>query len=161
MCALLTSASCTYLLDFEPTDAGGDPSDASYLDSAPLEEDASADLYEPNDSPESAKPIEPGTYELSIFPQGDQDYWQIVLSGAADLIVDLTITGGADLDLELYSISELTTPLAWSRSSTDQERIARTTEENGQIGPGVFLIRVYAFVHHAPATYELTVTVDE
>lgn len=156
--ALLASA-CSHILDFDQTDGG--PSDADYTDSSPLAEDASADLYEPNDTPETAKHLEPGTYELSIFPRGDQDYWQLVLAGTADVVIDLAITGGADLDLELYSISVLDAPIAWSRGSGDRERIVRTADENGQLGPGVFILRVFAFVDHAPATYTLTISVEE
>jgi len=158
-CWLATASSCSYLLDFDQTDGG--TRDADYTDSAPLVEDASADLYEPNDTPETAKPIEPGTYELSIFPRGDQDYWQVVLGGAADVTVDMTITGGADLDLELYSINALETPLAWSRGSGDHEQIIRTSDQNGQLGPGVFVLRVFAFVDAGTATYTLTLTVAE
>lgn len=158
-CALLAAGSCSKILDFDETDGGA--SDASYTDSAPLTDDASADLYEPNDTPETAKPLEPGSYELSIFPLGDEDYWQVVLSSAADVTIEMNIAGDADLDLELYSISALEEPIAWSRGSGEREQILRTAADNGQLGPGVFLVRVFAFVDHATAAYALTLAVAD
>ncbi len=156
---MLIATSCSSILDFDQSD--GSPSDASYTDGATLSDDASADLYEPNDTPETAKPLEPGAYELSIFPLGDQDYWQVVLGSAADVTIAMTINGDADLDLELYSISALEAPIAWSRGSGEREEILRTADQNGQLGPGVFLVRVFAFVDHATAAYSLAIAVEE
>ena len=155
--ALLVVTGCSKILDFDPKDAG--PSDASNLDGSEPVTDGAQDLYEPNDTPQEAIPLGPGEYDLTIYPEGDQDYWRLNVSVASDVVIEVEIDGGADLDLELFSISDLDNPVAWSRGAAGRESIVRTEAENGQLGPGVFILRVFAFVDHASAAYTLSLSI--
>ena len=154
----LFGASCTQLLDF------GDPaetSDASTSDAQGVISDAGPDLYEPNDTPEDSIAIEPGSHLRTIAPEGDHDYWQIVVAATTDVTIEVAILDGADLDLELYSINQLDQPLAWSRGVGERELIERTASASQPLDPGVYLIHVAAFNDVGVGTYRLSVTVAE
>ena len=92
------SAGCSFLLGFDDPEPA---QDAAAADAAsPLLGDAGPDLYEPNDTPATAVGLEPGVYGSSIAPEGDEDYWQLVLAAESDVVIGLRFTDTADLDLD-------------------------------------------------------------
>ncbi len=134
--------------------------DAAVFDALVVTDDAGPDLYEPNDSPETAVVVEAGAYDMSIAPVGDIDYVQFVLAQRSDVTVEIRILGAADLDIELFSISDLDTPIAWARSTASVETITRTEQANGPLDPGVYVVRVGEFNDQGTAAYALTLAVS-
>lgn len=133
--------------------------DAAVFDAPVVTDDAGPDLYEPNDTPETAVVVEAGAYDMSIAPVGDVDYVQFVLAQRSDVTVEIRILGAADLDIELFSISDLDTPIAWARGTASVETITRTEQANGPLDPGVYVVRVGEFNDQGTAAYALTLAV--
>ena len=140
-------------------DSGAGPTDAAVVDAPAVTGDAGPDLYEPNDTPDMAVVVEPGEYDMSIAPVGDIDYLQFVLAQASDVTVKVRIRGAADLDIELFSISDPAAPIAWARGTGSVETITRTEQANGPLDPGVYLVRVFEFNDQGTAAYVLTLAV--
>ena len=140
-------------------DSDADPVDAAVVDAPVITDDAGPDLYEPNDTPQTAVVIEAGEYDMSIAPVGDVDYVQFVLAQKSDVTVEMRIHGAADLDIELFSISDLDTPIAWARGAATVEKITRTEQANGPLDPGVYVVRVGGFNDQGTAAYSLTLAV--
>lgn len=134
--------------------------DAAVVDAPVVTDDAGPDLYEPNDTPQTAVVVEAGEYDMSIAPVGDVDYLQFVLAQTSDVTVEMRIRGTADLDIELFSISDLDAPIAWARGTAPVETITRTEQANGPLDPGVYLVRVGEFNDQGTSAYELTLAVS-
>ena len=108
------------------------------------------DQYEENDTKPSATALSVNTTINGV--QLDDDWYQItVLPGSERVVADLTFThASGDLDLELYN-SASSVPLASSKSSTDNERIAIDVGTSG-----TYYLRVFNFSGASTAnTYSL------
>jgi hypothetical protein len=155
--ALLAASGCSLVLDFDQpiVDAGAVRADAS-----PNAIDAGVDIYEPNDTPQQATAIDRGLYQLSIAPVGDRDYFSFTVQDPSDVVITLSSTGSADLDLELYALPDLTTPIAMSRNaSTSEEELRFTTSSGGQLAGGSYVIGVIEFNDQASAEYTLSLSI--
>ncbi|MDA3863992.1 MAG: PPC domain-containing protein [Deltaproteobacteria bacterium] len=91
------------------------------------------DIFEPNNSPESAEVIEPGSYEELKICSGDEDYFWLNASADFSVTIDFVHSDG-DLDLALYQNG---TNISTSQSTEDSETVQGT--------PGEYIIRVYGY----------------
>jgi Bacterial pre-peptidase C-terminal domain len=103
-----------------------------------LEEWAPADEYEPNDTREDAKPIQPGNHAGLVCT--GEDYYTIQLKGGETLTVNLAFShDNGDIDLEVGG------PAGWAIESstgiTDTESVSVTAEQDGEYYIHVYLGR--------------------
>lgn len=102
----------------------------------------SDDSYEPNDTRPGAYPgLAPGIYDLTSCPDGsfadDEDWFQITLSGDAQVTVE--IDGGSATDLDLAITNATGTVIVSSTSFASTEMVTSC------LGAGTYYIRVYAY----------------
>jgi len=120
-----------------------------------VEEVCVDDPLEPNDAPDQAAFILPGTYgSLDICPY-DVD-WFGLNAGTGETIelrIEAPVAEG-DLDLRLYEASDPVVPVAASSTQNDVEELTWVV-----VNPGMHLIRVNGFLG-AGAGYKMTVEVE-
>jgi hypothetical protein len=106
------------------------------------------DQWEENDTMETAAPLGPGTYEISVL---DDDWFRVSVGESAALQVTLDFDNDlGDVDLELYDGDGRL--LALSMSTSDSE------VANGFAPDGEFLIHVYCYAGINRATLAIRAT---
>jgi hypothetical protein len=152
--ALLVFGGCSFMLDFDESLFDAGPDARPVPDARAPRPDAAVDSYEPNETLGTAKTLTPGTYELSITPVGDNDYFGFSLSTMHNVTIDcLFLERDGDLDLRLYDNAG--TLLQTSAGWVDNEQIVRTA-----VAAGTYYIQVYAFDNRFENVYTLVLTVD-
>ena len=118
------------------------------------------DVYEENDFATSASDlgIVRGLNEysaLSIDQPGDDDWYRFSTVGAGnvEVMIDFDASLG-DVDLELFSPDDTSTPLTSSTGMDNSELVTWTSGTAGE----EFLVRVYGFAGATNPDYELSIT---
>src|SRR5688572_13138936 len=154
---LFSGAGCSLVLSFDDPVIDGGAGGADAADAADPADgaDIAPDEYEPNETPTTATPIEPGTYaDVTISPADDVDYYTFSTPGGGDVTIDVAFTHATgDIDVRLFN-STSTTPLGASASEDDDERIPMTGTL--AITPGTYYINVYSA--RGANVYDLTLT---
>ncbi len=124
------------------------------LERTPAQVTCQDDSFEQNDTAAEASNINPGPVGAAKLCPGDEDWYAISLNAGDDLNVTLSFTHSAgDLDLALYRPDDLQTPLADSRTRTDNE----VASFNGAPVAGLYLVRVFGANNTATNDYNLLV----
>jgi hypothetical protein len=136
-------AGCQLVLDFAPLDDAGPPDSGTPSDSGAPDAADLCDQLEPSDTLEGGFMLDPGTYQASICPAGDNDYYRFALDGSQDLAVDLTFEAGPnDLELELYDVNT-SMLITLSTGFDGDERIERSLAVSGRLPAGSYAVRVF------------------
>jgi CHAT domain len=138
--------------------AGCDP----VLDVEDFPDNCRSDVeLEPNDEPAMATPIEPGSFEASICPGGESDFFAFSVDGTQDMVIEIMFQPGLmdDLELELYDAATATL-LIISTGGDGDERIERSDALSSRLPAGSYLGRVYGRDASIETDYEFTLTHD-
>ena len=154
LAGLALLAGCQLVLDFSAdleaqTDAGA-PDAGAAPDAASL-----CDKFEPNESLEQTIDVEPGAFQGSICPAGDQDFYSFTLDGTQDLEIILTFAAGAnDLELELYD--QLSgARLTLSTGGDGDEQIVHSAAQGNRLVAATYVMRVYGRTPTVGNDYQL------
>jgi len=110
------------------------------------------DEFEPNDSRQSAAAIDAGTYEDLEVPSDGIDYYAVDLEAGQQIDVTVRFTHeDGDIDARLYPPGEDSRFVREGSSSTDDEELSYTAEENG-----THYVQVYGYDYHSN-TYSMEV----
>jgi hypothetical protein len=152
-------ASCQLVLDFAPLDDAGPPDSGGPSDSAVADAMSLCDQLEPNDALADGFMLDPGTYQASICPAGDNDYFRFSLDGSQDLAVDLTFQAGVnDLELELYDVNT-SAAITLSTGLDGDERIERSLAVSGRLPAGDYAVRVFGRDETIQNDYEINLAI--
>jgi len=151
-------AGCQLVLDFAPLEDAGPPDSGGPSDSAVADAFDLCGELEPNDALAEGFVLEPGTYQASICPAGDNDYYRFSLDGSQDLAVDLTFQAGPDdLELELYNLDSAML-ITVSTGIDGDERIEHSLDVSGRLPPGAYAVRVFGRDETIQNDYEITLS---
>jgi len=152
-------ASCQLVLDFAPLDDAGPPDSGGPSDSAVADAMSLCDQLEPNDALADGFMLDPGTYQASICPAGDNDYFRFSLDGSQDLAVELTFQAGVnDLELELYD-GNTSAAITLSTGLDGDERIERSLAVSGRLPAGDYAVRVFGRDETIQNDYEISLAI--
>lgn len=101
------------------------------------------DLFEPNNTPDTAAPVTGGTYQGLWICEGDEDYFEIMSGGSFTVSIQFQHSVG-DLDMALY---QGTSQVAISQGTSDTETISAEA--------GTYILRVYGY-NGAQGEYSLS-----
>jgi len=150
----LSGAGCSLILDFSEKQSDAGPPDAL----VPPDGGGCGNL-EPNESLAQAMPITPGSYELGICTPGDNDYFEITLGDAQDLLVRIDFVNAAMKDLEMRLYDSLGAVIDRSETFNDFEQIERSLAMSNQLAAGTYFVQVFGFNNSNTNDYTLTLTI--
>ncbi|MDR0731787.1 MAG: PPC domain-containing protein [Treponema sp.] len=113
------------------------------------------DRYEPNDSSSSARPLNPGRYDLS-FSAGDEDWFSFRLSSPR--LIHVYTEGGLDTGLSLYKSDADMTEIS-SDDDGGEDYNARIALFLGE--PGLYYIRAKPYDDETEGAYSLVLEAAE
>lgn len=152
-------AGCQLALDFAPLDDAGPPDGGGVMDSGVADAVDLCGQLEPNDALAEGFMLDPGTYQASICPPADNDYYRFSLDGSQDLAVDLTFQAGAnDLELQLYDVNTAAV-ITLSTGIDGDERIERSLAVSGRLPAGAYAVRVFGREETVQNDYEITLAI--
>lgn len=150
-------AGCQLVLDFS-SEVEAPVADASVQPDAAAPDAAVSpcDAFEPNETSDAPRAIEPGTFAASICGGSDQDYFSFTVDGSQDVDILLTFEAGSnDLELELYTEGS-GVALVLSTGSDGDEQIQRALAQENRLAAGTYIIRVFGRVPGVENSYQLT-----
>ncbi len=106
----------------------------SYMPIAP-------DMFEPNNDFGNASALDPGAYNLMIFPHGDKEYFNFSLPGQAKVYINVTqVSSRLDIAMALYG------PNATSPSiiSVNYYSYGGSEYLYRELGPGFYYVYIYS-----------------
>jgi hypothetical protein len=96
------------------------------------------DAYEPNDSFAAARAVSPGTYDVWLCPNGDQDWFQFNAAAGQTIVADLTPAGAAQCDVCLFRPDGSLAACSPNPNPSAPEHINSTANQTG-----AWRLRVY------------------
>ena len=96
------------------------------------------DAHEPNDSFAAARMVSPGTHDVWLCPNGDEDWLQFNVAAGKTIVADLTPAGAAQCDVCLYRPDGSQAACSANPSPTAPEHIERVANQSG-----AWRVRVY------------------
>jgi hypothetical protein len=108
------------------------------IDDVSLEVCCPDDVYEPNDSFAAARAVSPGTHDVWLCPNGDEDWFQFFVTTTQTIVADLTPAGAAQCDICLYRPDGTQAACSANPSPSAPEHIERAANQSG-----AWRVRVY------------------
>jgi hypothetical protein len=112
------------------------------------------DTYEANETHATARLVSPGTYLAKICSATDRDWYKFTTPAGQPKVRITLGTLPLDYDVELYSSTNSTTPIA---SSTNGGTTSETINYNAGTGVATYYVRVFGYnnVFHTTSQYTL------